>query len=777
MAGIIAGTAASGVGGGGCGGGGAPRLPHNIGATAPRFNPISTRATPLFKSPHPHYGEPSPQPPTHPATTASRPSSPLTVPRLTHQPKPPFDALQTPPRAYLRETIEGLSPFFGRRDVLIVWLEPRVRWVGNRTLASIVRAVKTAGILVWSTSTRTYRSRHCWAERGMVVCSFPADNCSMWSRRRSGGGGGFGHHNNRHVHGGAAIAAIMAGSAASGGGGGSACAESYILHHTTICFNMIEKHREKNMEELEEGKGLLFQKNFEVPLLLIVNKKAEKVVLAGANEDFMDILCSFLTLPLGTIARLVQQESPQGPLQVGSLNSLYESVVSFETDYLWTETCKEMLLRPRNSSEHQCRSLKINIYDSDPTTYFICPESHACAMNMLSTFKNQPCQCGNIMDHSVSIKNNQVYAGFLRAATTFIMADNLDIIPSTIHEDLKSLGAFFERFLQKLSGSSENKSILFEMVPVNVTKTQVLDLLKCSLLSKTTLTDFFFVNKPLLISSNFIAPPAGWSNNFRIKVKIVARKSNRKILYAEGAEDFAEFLLSFLTLPLGGVVRMLSAISSVGNVDNLFNSIYDLDEEKYFISKEEKYMLVDPNVAPQFLSSICKQLLPICEQASHYYCEYQSIALTGRTSPLQFRLNEDQEYEDYDNKENYQKMKLVDPKSSSGRLFKVHASLPALFMVTDDLVVTRASLTSGQMLVNRLKIPLRDVEEKEVAIGIQEAYSILKASLTSKAALTDGLSHLLANIYAENAFVTPCNSSVNAFRPLRIMNEFSGTEK
>jgi hypothetical protein len=40
-------------------------------------------------------------------------------------------------------------------------------------------------------------------------------------------------------------------------------------------------------------------------LKLTVHKETNKVLFAEAGKDFVDILISFLTLPLGTIARLV----------------------------------------------------------------------------------------------------------------------------------------------------------------------------------------------------------------------------------------------------------------------------------------------------------------------------------------------------------------------------------------------------------------------------------------------------------------------------------------
>lgn len=42
-------------------------------------------------------------------------------------------------------------------------------------------------------------------------------------------------------------------------------------------------------------------------LRLLVDKKKNKVVLAEAGKEFVDVLFSFLTLPMGTVARLVEK--------------------------------------------------------------------------------------------------------------------------------------------------------------------------------------------------------------------------------------------------------------------------------------------------------------------------------------------------------------------------------------------------------------------------------------------------------------------------------------
>ncbi|KAL8478274.1 hypothetical protein ACS0TY_030248 [Phlomoides rotata] len=60
-------------------------------------------------------------------------------------------------------------------------------------------------------------------------------------------------------------------------------------------------------------------------------------------------------------------------------------------------------------------------------------------------------------------------------------------------------------------------------------------------------------------------------------------------------------------------------------------------------------------------------------------------------------------------------------------------------MVTDDLTVTHLSMSSTLSLLNKMKISISDVEEVGFRVGKKEVLSILKASLISTRALTDGL--------------------------------------
>jgi len=57
-----------------------------------------------------------------------------------------------------------------------------------------------------------------------------------------------------------------------------------------------------------------------ISLKLLLGKEKNRVVFAEYDKDFIDILFSFLTLPMGTIARLLDKQS-----SVGCMDKLYKS--------------------------------------------------------------------------------------------------------------------------------------------------------------------------------------------------------------------------------------------------------------------------------------------------------------------------------------------------------------------------------------------------------------------------------------------------------------------
>jgi hypothetical protein len=202
-----------------------------------------------------------------------------------------------------------------------------------------------------------------------------------------------------------------------------------------------------------------------VSLKLLLNENGNKVLFAEAGKDFVDILCSFLTMPLGTIARLVQKESTIGPVSVGCLNSLNKSVADMDQGCFSTDTIKQMLLQPINSAEDSCNTLKLNIDDSQPVKFFVCDNYTGCSnyrYMTISTYKDKhKCQCGKPITLPVLFKHFQ--KGFVNSNATFVITDDLTVMPNCI--DYTSLS-----LLQELG--IKNPSSVKEMV-LNVTKEKV----------------------------------------------------------------------------------------------------------------------------------------------------------------------------------------------------------------------------------------------------------------------------------------------------------------
>ncbi|KAG2404899.1 uncharacterized protein HKW66_Vig0245460 [Vigna angularis] len=295
----------------------------------------------------------------------------------------------------------------------------------------------------------------------------------------------------------------------------------------------------------------------QVLLKLVVNKDTNKVLFAEAKKDLVDILCSFLTLPLGTIIRLVEYESNKGPVTIGSLNSLYHSVAALDDRNLWRQGYnKEMLLRPRNTAADFCNTLKVNIDDTPPRQTFVSPGSF-----------------------SESSQN-----GFVHDVAIFVITDDLILMPKPVDYPrlaiLRDLG---------IKGPFSLKEIT-----VDVTKKKVLDLLKCSLLSKSCLTDLLLENKTLIQRPTFFSGSVENNSEITFPLKLFIRKSDGKVLYGLGPKEIADMLFSFLTFPLGGIVRKLGGNSCVGSIDGLYKSIVDMNDELYFMSRLTKNRLVDP---------------------------------------------------------------------------------------------------------------------------------------------------------------------------------------
>ncbi|XP_039686125.1 uncharacterized protein [Medicago truncatula] len=418
----------------------------------------------------------------------------------------------------------------------------------------------------------------------------------------------------------------------------------------------------------------------EVSLRFMVDRERNKVLYVEAGKDFVDTLFSFLIFPLGTIARLAAKESNIDAVKFGSLSSLYESVSDLGEEHLWNKTCKEMLLKPRVPMGLYYRKLKFNIDESEPLRKLLNQESF---VNSLKGIEE---------------------SGFVKETSTFIVSDDLCVLANEVGTSLN---------LCQKHGVNDIDTI--DKRTVNISKKEVIDILKLSLVSKTPLTDFIYKKEQFVGNldprnrSEFWIREVDESSdeiNDKMVVKVLRRKSNEQILFLEAQDDFIDFVFSFLTFPLGGVLHMLQGFSLLSCIDNLYKSMIELSSDGCIISENLKEKLTKPPIPMQF--ELRNQILPIDTKYKDYYTQY----------------------------------KFIDPKSPiSGGYVKG----PITFIVTDDMVVTPLSSIAVVSYLERMKVAFNDVEERVIRIGRKEGLSILKASLTTTSTLTNSLSLLWSN--------------------------------
>ncbi|CAJ2655888.1 unnamed protein product [Trifolium pratense] len=493
-----------------------------------------------------------------------------------------------------------------------------------------------------------------------------------------------------------------------------------------------------------------------IPLKILIDRENNKVVAVEATKDFVDTLFSFLSLPLATIIRLLTTNNDQQQKQssesssssfLGNIKNLYQSVQNLTPNDVWNNPlCKQMLLNPKNPCESLCMKLFLNIDDTEKSSkFFVCD-----SCNKFTTFQNLDCTCGkptNRQPKNLDFEGqgnggsvDALNGVFVREnGAMFLVFDDLRIVPSSLMTSTEHLMELGYSDLTQL-----------EEVTHNIGKQEILNLLKYTLISHEPLTNTILKSS----SKNKENPPNQFASAVREKpctrdvkmdVKLARSKSQKKIIFAEASENFVDFMFSFLTIPLGSIVKVLDGNSFVGCVDNLYKSVETLDSSWCMDSRS---VLLNPGLPPQF--GCPNQLLNIpdaqAQPANTYYYG------TGTPKP---------KYDSYHDRYNIVQEKIeggvisktigsiykgrlltpLDPKfpnkSNDGVVGFVKR--PALYGVSDDLKVKLLSSSSCLSYLKELSLPLDDLEMKVISIGEAEALNLLSASLTSKSTLTSGL--------------------------------------
>ncbi|KAL6577185.1 hypothetical protein OROMI_011461 [Orobanche minor] len=301
-----------------------------------------------------------------------------------------------------------------------------------------------------------------------------------------------------------------------------------------------------------------------------------KVLFAVADSDFTDVLLSFLTFPLGKIVRVMEQHYKDEAPVIGSLTSLYNGLSNLDSTHFSTECAKQMLLDPISSFSDECRKLKLDISETQPTKYFRCGNwcgYYRSDINIGMYYGTAKCQCGKTLNREIRVRDvSQAVDGDGGVFTTtshetFLISDDLEILPNVT--------ASFSQILSNLGITDIDGA---EVRSVTIGLNEILELLKGSFLSRAPLTNLVLKNE--MVSDS---------------------KSTSKLLFAEADENFVDFLFSLLTIPLGGVEYLLDSSTSLKNIYNLYQSIACPNLDKY-LRVTEKTWLTKPTLPHGYLS-------------------------------------------------------------------------------------------------------------------------------------------------------------------------------
>ncbi|AEE74725.1 hypothetical protein (DUF674) [Arabidopsis thaliana] len=311
-------------------------------------------------------------------------------------------------------------------------------------------------------------------------------------------------------------------------------------------------------------------KSEKISLKLLVDEKKNKVVLAEAGQDFVDVLFGLLTFPMGTIARLLEKHQKL-PQILGCYKNLSRSVSDMAVDDFKTEACKSMLLSPKSSMEIHCRRLKLHIDDTQATMFYVCSKKHESDSSKYSNFYKSRCSCGSLMIYQIHVPEDEQVVDslgnaedvvFVSCRSSFILTDDLKVMLNSIDEIVKVLNGL----------GYPNINDLKEML-IDVGSEEVLSLLGNLFTSESALTSTFLMKQCMTTMLTLSPPPMFKTGRVEqgsgCHIKVFVGKLDRKILYAECSEDFIDSLLTFLVLPLESASSFFEDNTIIGCVKNL----------------------------------------------------------------------------------------------------------------------------------------------------------------------------------------------------------------
>ncbi|XBI12418.1 hypothetical protein VPH35_139295 [Triticum aestivum] len=205
---------------------------------------------------------------------------------------------------------------------------------------------------------------------------------------------------------------------------------------------------------------------------LLLDTKVHRVLYAEAGKDVVDFLFSLLTLPVGTIVKLLTGDS-----MAGSMGNLYSSVNKLDDTYVCRDDTKNVLLTPAGGWDTG-KLLQLPEPEHAVGVLYRCNNNcsnYASVRGLLCT------NCHRSMETPMQPLVDESEGGSDGGGT---MMDDLKVSPMSSISGITLLNTF---------GVTDIRSLQEKTVQLGYA--EGLEILKASLQSKTVLTDVFLTKK------------------------------------------------------------------------------------------------------------------------------------------------------------------------------------------------------------------------------------------------------------------------------------------
>ena len=203
-----------------------------------------------------------------------------------------------------------------------------------------------------------------------------------------------------------------------------------------------------------------------VTLKLLIDSKGQRVLFAEAGKDFADFLLTLLSLPVGTVIRLLSTNG-----MVGSLGKLYQSFQNLSDTYIQPNVNKDNLLKPKSAIGS--RGTLLSLINNDTSIEKRMYTCLYCRRKPFNSYSRVYCfddprarcpDCGGLLSKELTYvatldaevgSSGGLEGGFVKGLVTYMIMDDLEVKPMSTISSITMLN----KFNVKEVGALEEKTV------------------------------------------------------------------------------------------------------------------------------------------------------------------------------------------------------------------------------------------------------------------------------------------------------------------------------